>query len=112
MNSRYPRGLLAVAAAIACASAWAPLVTAQAPARSATAPLVIKGGTILTVTKGTIPNGMVIVRDGKIAAVGANLDVPAGAEVVDATTSHGDLLALKRHLAANAIPVRCWWGQV
>ena len=85
MNSRYLRGLLAVAAAIACASAWAPLVTAQAPARSAMAPLVIKGGTILTVTKGTIPNGMVIVRDGKIAAVGANLAVPAGAEVVDAT---------------------------
>lgn len=56
-----------------------------APVRAIAPPLVLKGATVLTVTKGTIPNGMVIVRDGKVAAVGANLEVPAGAEVVDAT---------------------------
>ena len=55
------------------------------PARPASPPLVIKGGTVLTVTQGTIPNGTVIVRDGRIAAVGANLEVPAGADVVDAS---------------------------
>ena len=47
--------------------------------------VAIKGGTILTVTKGTIQNGTVVLRDGKIAAVGANVQVPAGATVVDAT---------------------------
>ena len=57
---------------------------AQPPARQA-APLAIKGGTVFTITTGTIPNGTVVVRDGKIAAVGANVPVPAGAEVVDAT---------------------------
>ena len=55
------------------------------PAKPAAPPLVIKGGTVLTVTGGTIPNGTVIVRDGRIAAVGANLEVPAGADLVDAT---------------------------
>lgn len=54
-------------------------------ARPAAPPLVIKGGTVLTVTRGTIPGGMVVIRDGKIAAVGVSLDVPPGAEVVDAT---------------------------
>jgi imidazolonepropionase-like amidohydrolase len=47
--------------------------------------LVVKGGTVLTVTKGTIPNGTVIVRDGKVAEVGTGLAVPDGADVVDAT---------------------------
>lgn len=55
------------------------------PARPVSPPLVIKGATVLTVTKGTIPNGTVIVRDGRIAEVGADLQVPPGAEVVDAT---------------------------
>ena len=56
----------------------------QGPAAAAPT-LVIKGGTVLTVTKGTIPNGVVVVRDGKVAAVGAGVDIPAGAQVIDAT---------------------------
>jgi imidazolonepropionase-like amidohydrolase len=47
--------------------------------------VAIRGGTILTVTAGTIPNGTIVLRDGKIAAVGANIEIPAGTEVVDAT---------------------------
>ena len=31
-----------------------------------------------------IPNGTVVMRGGKIVAVGANVQVPAGAEIVDA----------------------------
>ena len=52
---------------------------------AAPAPRVValRGGTILTVTKGTIPNGTIVFRDGKIAAVGAGVDIPAGAEVID-----------------------------
>jgi imidazolonepropionase-like amidohydrolase len=48
-------------------------------------PVAIKGGTVLTVTQGTIRNGTVLIRDGKIAAVGADVDIPSGAEIVDAT---------------------------
>jgi imidazolonepropionase-like amidohydrolase len=47
--------------------------------------IALQGGTVVTVTKGTIQNGTVILRDGKIAAVGANIEIPAGADVVDVT---------------------------
>jgi imidazolonepropionase-like amidohydrolase len=46
---------------------------------------LIKNGTVLTVTKGTIENGDVLVRDGKIAEVGKGLTAPSGAQVIDAT---------------------------
>lgn len=46
--------------------------------------LVIKGATVLTVTKGVIPNGTIVVRDGRFVAVGAGVEIPPGAEVVDA----------------------------
>lgn len=45
----------------------------------------IKGGTILTVTHGTIQNGDILVKDGKIAAIGKNLTPPPGVTVIDAT---------------------------
>jgi len=45
--------------------------------------LVLKGGTILTVTKGKTANGTVVVRRGKITAVGENIPVPSGLMVID-----------------------------
>src|SRR6185436_14948994 len=45
--------------------------------------VALRGGTILTVTRGTIANGTIVLRDGKIAAVGPNVTIPAGAEVID-----------------------------
>jgi len=47
--------------------------------------VVIRNGTIMTASRGTIQRGSVLVRNGKIAAVGANVEVPAGATVIDAT---------------------------
>jgi len=44
--------------------------------------LAFTGGTIHPVSGPDIPNGTVIVRDGKIEAVGAGIPVPAGATVV------------------------------
>lgn len=44
----------------------------------------IVNGTVLTVTGGTIENGMVLVEDGKIKAVGADLPLPCDAEIIDA----------------------------
>jgi imidazolonepropionase-like amidohydrolase len=57
---------------------------AQAPAAKTGGVMVIQGGTILTVTKGTIENGSILIRDGKIAEVGRNIKVPEGATVIDA----------------------------
>lgn len=46
--------------------------------------IAIVGGRVLPVSGPAIENGTVLIRDGKIAAVGANLAVPAGAQRVDA----------------------------
>jgi imidazolonepropionase-like amidohydrolase len=55
--------------------------TYRAPA---SAPFAIRNATILTAAGPTIQNGTVLVRDGRIAAVGAAVDVPAGVAVIDA----------------------------
>jgi imidazolonepropionase-like amidohydrolase len=47
--------------------------------------IFIQNATVLTVTKGTIENGSILIRNGKIAEVGKNLKVPAGATVIDAS---------------------------
>jgi len=46
--------------------------------------ILIKGGTIHTVTKGVIHQGMILIEDGKILKVGKNLVPPEGAFVLDA----------------------------
>jgi imidazolonepropionase-like amidohydrolase len=59
----------------------------QQPAASAPTvhnDVVIKGGTILTVTHGKIENGSIYIHNGKIAAVGQSVNAPAGATVIDA----------------------------
>ena len=45
--------------------------------------MLIKDATVYTVTKGIIQHGSILVRDGKIAAVGTNVAAPAGAAVID-----------------------------
>jgi imidazolonepropionase-like amidohydrolase len=64
-----------------------PLLLAALLATSANAATIaITGGTVQTaVGETSIANGTVIVRDGRIVAVGAGLAVPAGATVIDAT---------------------------
>ncbi len=55
--------------------------TPGAPARD----FVIKNATVMTASHGTIQHGAVWVHEGKIAAVGATVNAPAGAMVIDAT---------------------------
>jgi imidazolonepropionase-like amidohydrolase len=47
--------------------------------------VLIRNATVLTVTKGTVENGSVLIENGKIAAIGKNVSAPADATVVDAT---------------------------
>ncbi|MGE5321565.1 MAG: amidohydrolase family protein [Actinomycetota bacterium] len=47
--------------------------------------VVIKGGTLLTVTHGRIENGSIYIHNGKIAAIGKTVNAPANATIVDAT---------------------------
>ncbi len=48
------------------------------------APTVIKDATILTVTRGVIERGSILIRDGRIAEVGEKVNAPRGARVIDA----------------------------
>jgi len=45
--------------------------------------LVLKGGTVLTITQGIVENGTIVIKDGKIAEVGKDIDVPEGIKVMD-----------------------------
>src|SRR5687767_5018972 len=47
--------------------------------------LAIRNATILTVTKGRIENGTVLIQKGKITAIGKDVNIPAGVRVVDGT---------------------------
>src|SRR5215213_6713151 len=57
-------------------------VGANAQAQTET---LIRNATVLTVTRGTLPNTDVLLRNGKIAAVGKNLNASANARVIDGT---------------------------
>ncbi|HEY0097392.1 MAG TPA: amidohydrolase [Pyrinomonadaceae bacterium] len=46
---------------------------------------LIRNATILTISRGTLQNSDILIRNGKIAAVGQNLKAPERARVIDAT---------------------------
>jgi len=54
-------------------------------AQATTGTYVIRGGTVVPVVGARIPNGTVVISGGKIQAVGANVQAPQGATVIDAT---------------------------
>jgi imidazolonepropionase-like amidohydrolase len=65
----------------------------------------IRNATIMTAAGPTIENGSILVRDGKIAAVGTDLEAPSGARVVDATGKWviPGIIDAHSHIAADAI---------
>ncbi len=85
------RGAFALALTGATASvsvAVQPLGAQQAGAAAAprrVAPMLIRNGTVITVTNGTQANTDVLVENGRISRIGRGLTAPAGAEVYDAT---------------------------
>ena len=61
-------------------------VTSLAYAQRVTSPeTLIRNATVLTITHGTLQNTDVLLRDGKIAAIGKNLNASANARVIDGT---------------------------
>jgi imidazolonepropionase-like amidohydrolase len=65
---------------------FAVLALAAAPAMAgAQGTFVIRGGTVVPVTGPRIPNGTVVIQNGKITAVGTNAQAPAGATEINAT---------------------------
>jgi imidazolonepropionase-like amidohydrolase len=68
----------------ALAAAALALLAPPLAARAQDATL-IRNATVLTITKGDLANTSVLVRGGRIAAIGPALEAPAGATVVDGT---------------------------
>src|SRR5690242_7696295 len=91
-DALLPRRALAIFAILLLSVAVVVAQDSTAPAQSSpnqspatTNDVVIKNGTILTVTHGKIENGSVYIHNGKIAAIGATVQAPANAQVIDAS---------------------------
>ena len=61
---------------------------AHTPAPPQQHPIVVTGGTIHTITGEVITDGMLLFDEGRIVAVGTDLDIPPGTEVLDASGKH------------------------
>jgi imidazolonepropionase-like amidohydrolase len=55
------------------------------PAALAAQDIAIRNASIITIANGDIENGTIVVRGGKITAVGRNVTIPAGIRVIDGT---------------------------
>lgn len=62
---------------------WQPVFGQNAKADYGT--FALTNAKIVTVTNGTIENGTLVIQDGKILALGTNVNVPSGAKVFDCT---------------------------
>jgi len=67
--------------------------------------LLIKNGTVLTVTKGTLEGSDVLIENGKITKIGKGLTAPTGAKTIDATGKYvmPGIIDAHSHIALDAI---------
>jgi imidazolonepropionase-like amidohydrolase len=84
-----------------------PVPTATTPAIDPDRPVAITGGKLITITHGTIENGVVVIDKGKITAVGtaASVKLPANAQTIDAKgmTVYPGLIDSESHLGLTEI---------
>src|SRR6187455_3502801 len=69
--------------------------------------VVLRGATIYTAAGAPIPNGTIVLRGGKIAAVGASVPAPAGARIIDVSGKviTPGMLDERSHIGAAATDV-------
>jgi imidazolonepropionase-like amidohydrolase len=77
-NVSYPTGIIITVLMIA-------IIFFSAVPVQAESIIAICGGTVLTMTGQTIRNGTVLIRGEKIEAVGADVKIPKGANIINAT---------------------------
>ncbi len=100
--------LLIALAAAATAQTKKPKAATPAPANGAAANVTValKGGKLLTITHGVIENGVVVMQNGRITAVGgAGTAIPGNARVIDVTgmTVYPGLIDSETHLGLTEI---------
>lgn len=67
--------------------------------------VIIKNGTVITITKGILENTDVVIQNGKITRIGQNLRTPSGAKEVDATGMHvmPGIIDAHSHIGIDAV---------
>src|SRR5258705_11244112 len=80
LKMKILRGFLVVIITIVAASYYDRDVFSQNPSET-----LIRNATVLTVTRGALQNTDVLLRNGKIAAVGKNLNASPNTRIIDAT---------------------------
>ncbi len=67
--------------------------------------VIIKNGTVITITKGILENTDVLIQNGKITRIGENLRTPSGAKEVDATGMHvmPGIIDAHSHIGIDAV---------
>lgn len=78
---------------------------AQSSSDGGSSALLIRGATVLTITRGILPDTDVLVRDGRIAEIGTTLEEPDDGVVIDATGLFltPGLVDAHSHIAADSI---------
>jgi imidazolonepropionase-like amidohydrolase len=95
-----------VASMVAQAKKPKPAPAAPSAPAAANETIALKGGKLLTITHGVIENGVVVMQNGRIAAVGgAGTAIPAGAKVIDVTgmTVYPGLIDSETHLGLTEV---------
>jgi imidazolonepropionase-like amidohydrolase len=88
------------------APASAQATHSSSPAATSNETIALKGGKLLTITHGVIENGVVVMHNGRITAVGGpGTAIPSGAKVIDATgmTVYPGLIDSETHLGLTEI---------
>lgn len=92
---------------ICSAAALAQTAKKSNPTPPQSGTIVLRGGKLLTITHGVIEKGVLVMENGKIAAVGAegSVSIPHGAKVIDVTgmTVYPGLIDSETHLGLSEI---------
>jgi imidazolonepropionase-like amidohydrolase len=77
------------------------VIKAQVP----TGDIIIRNGTVLTITKGTLEETDILVQKGKITAIGDNLKAPQGIKEIDASGLYvmPGIIDAHSHIAIDAV---------
>ena len=67
--------------------------------------VLIKNGTVLTITNGTLTNTDVLIQDGKITRIGPGLSAPRGVRVIDASDQYvmPGIIDAHSHIALSSV---------
>ena len=86
-NDRIDTMVKSIVATAAVLGTVALALPAQAAAQEG-GTFAVQGATIHTVADGVIENGTIVLRDGRIIAVGSDVEIPADAEIIDGEGKH------------------------